>query len=407
MNIRRTIGISLNVLFGHKLRTLLSSLAVGTGVAAVVMMVGAGQAAKQDTMIKVQNLGSDILTVRAGKFKSIGGRMRGVARFTTLKPKDVRLIEKNVSGIKTTGGMFHRHATINYKSVRTNTEVQGLEPQIFDIWRVKAAEGRLFEQKDEFRMARVCVLGPTVKENLFGEDDPVGVTIKVGNIPLKIAGVSTARGQDMDGDDQDNVVYVPLQTAMKRIYDVDFLDNLLIQMTDTSAKEAATQEMTAVLRKSHRLKEGKEDDFTIQDQTQLLSTQMQTQQAFSLLVAVVAGLSLLTGGIGIFAVMLISLRERRREVGLRRAIGARHKDIMVQFLLEASMLSVLGGVVGEAIGFIGCYLICKFSHWAPVLPLSTAIGAFVVSLLTGLVFGIYPARTASKLDPAESLRAAV
>jgi putative ABC transport system permease protein len=407
MNLNRSLSISLSVLFGQKLRTLLSAVAVGTGVAAVVMMVGAGKAAQMDTMNKIQNLGTDLITVSSGKFKSIGGRTRRVARFTTLVPKDVRQIEKNVRGIKTLGGYIDNHVETIYKNVRTRTEAQGVEPQVFDIWRVYAFSGRLYDQKDEFTMARVCVLGPTVKNNLFLDKDPVGETIKVNGIPLKVIGVSTARGQDIDGDDQDDVIYVPLQTAMKRIFNVIYLENLLVQATDRSVMDDVKEGMRKVLRKDHRLKEGKDDDFTIQDQSQLLSTEMQTQQAFTFLVAIVAGLSLFTGGIGIFAVMLISLRERRREVGLRRAIGARHKDVLAQFLLEASLLSGLGGIVGEIIGFIGCYVICRSSGWTPVMPYSTGLWALAVSILTGVVFGIYPARTASKLDPAESLRAAV
>jgi putative ABC transport system permease protein len=406
MNLNRSLGVSLSVLFGQKLRTLLSAVAVGTGVAAVVMMVGAGKAAQQDTMKKIQNLGTDLITVSSGKFKSIGGRMRHVARYTTLIPKDARQIEKNVKGIKTIGGYLDNHVEIIYKNTRTRTEAQGVEPQVFGIWRMYASSGRLYDQKDEFTMARVCVLGPTVKTNLFLDKDPVGETIKVSGIPLKVIGVSTPRGQDIDGDDQDDVIYVPLQTAMKRIFNVIYIENLLVQTTDRSVMDDVKEGMAKVLRKNHRLKEGKEDDFTIQDQSQLLSTEMETEQAFTFLVAIVAGLSLFTGGIGIFAVMLISLRERRREVGLRRAIGARHRDILVQFLLEASMLSVMGGVVGEIIGFIGCYIICRSYAWEPVLPVSTAAGAFIVSLLTGVVFGISPARKASKLDPAESLRAA-
>ena len=407
MNLRRTVSISISVLFGHKLRTALSAVAVGTGVAAVVMMVGAGEAAQQDTIRKVQNLGTDLLTVQAAKFKSIGGRMRHVGHFTSLTPKDSRQIQKSVKGVAAIGGTFHRHGTIIYKDIRTNSDVMGIEPQVFSIWRVGAAEGVLFEEKDEFRMSRSCVLGPTAKKNLFLDANPIGETVRLNGIPLKVIGVTTPRGQDLDGDDLDDYIYIPLQTAMKRVFNVDFLENLLVKVTDREVVDEATEEMTLILRKNHKLKDGKDDDFTIQDQSQLLTTEMQTQEAFTMLVAFVAGLSLLTGGIGIFAVMLISLRERRREVGLRRAIGARHRDILVQFLLEASILSVMGGAVGEVIGFIGCFIICRASGWQPVLPISVGIGAFAVSILTGVVFGIYPARTASKLDPAESLRAAV
>lgn len=407
MNIKRTFAISLNMLFGHKLRTLLSSMAVGIGVAAVVMMVGAGKSLERETAKKIESMGTDLITIQAGKFKNVGGRTRQVSRFTTLTLKDVRSIQRKIDNVKRVGGIYDRRAVVLYKKVRTNTTIIGVEPQVFDIWRLKTTSGKLFTEMDEAKISRVCLLGKTVKENLSQDSDIIGQTINVGQIPLKVIGISSERGQDLEGEDLDNAVYVPLSTAMKRIFDVTFLDSILVQTQDKNSMESVKKEITEILRKNHRLREGKENDFTILDQNQLLTTEIETQKAFNYLIAIVAGLSLLTGGIGIFAVMLISLRERRREVGLRRAIGARHKDILIQFLLEASTLSVIGGIVGTAAGLIGCCIISKVNGWELYFPFSTMTIAFLFSIITGIVFGIYPANIASKLEPAEALRAAV
>lgn len=407
MNIKRSFVISLNVLFGHKLRTLLSSMAVGVGVAAVVMMVGAGESLRRETSKKIESLGTDIITIQAGKFKNVGGRTRQVSRFTTLTLKDVRSIERKLPLVNKLGGIHDRRAMVTFKNVRTNTIIIGVEPSVFKIWRLKADSGRLFSELDEAKMGRVCVIGKTVQKNLFQDIDPIEKTINIGKIPLQVIGVSSERGQDLGGEDLDNAIYVPLSTAMKRIFDVTYLDSILIQAQDKESMQVIKEEVTTILRKNHRLKAEKEDDFTILDQNQLISSEIETQNAFSYLIAIVAGLSLFTGGIGIFAVMLISLRERKREVGLRRAIGARHKDILIQFLFEASALSVMGGIVGALFGLIGCCIISKINGWETILPVSTIATAFIFSIFIGIVFGIYPANIASKLEPAEALRAAV
>ncbi|MCX7830107.1 MAG: ABC transporter permease, partial [Acidobacteria bacterium] len=212
MNIKRTFAISLNVLFGHKLRTLLSSMAVGVGVAAVVMMVGAGHSLQRETAKKIEGMGTDLITIQAGKFKNVGGRARQVSRYTTLTPKDVRSIERKVHSVKRVGGLFDRRASVTYKNIRTNTTIIGVEPQVFDIWRLTAISGKLFTEMDEAKIARVCIIGKTVQNNLFVDSDPVNETINIGKIPLKVIGVSSERGQDLGGDDLDNAVYVPLST---------------------------------------------------------------------------------------------------------------------------------------------------------------------------------------------------
>lgn len=407
MNVFRSVNVSLNVLFGNKLRTFLSALAVGIGVAAVVMMVSTSKASEIEIAKKISNLGTDIVTVQSGKFKNVGGRTIHTARYTTLTPKDVRTIRKKVNNIKRCGGIFDRGVTVSYKSVRTRTTLMGVEPQVFEIWRVSAVLGKMFEDKDEVKLSRVCVLGQTAKKNLFKDLDPINETILVGQIPLKVIGVASLRGMDLSGEDLDDVVYIPLNTAMKRFFDVTYIENIIIQAENKGEMESVREQVTDILRKNHRLKEGKEDDFTVQTQTQLLESQMETQKAFGFLVIIVAGLSMVTGGIGIFAVMLISLRERKSEVGLRRAIGARHKDITIQFMIEALVLSLLGGIAGITVGVLGCFIIAKVNNWEFFIPVNTILYAFLISISTGLIFGIYPARLASKLEPAEALRAAV
>lgn len=407
MNLKKAIKISLKVLMGHPLRTILSCLAVSIGICAVVMMVGAGKAAQNDTMKKIKKMGTDLITVQSGRFRTIGGRARQVQRFTTLSQRDAREIKLKVENVEKIGCLYDRRITVLYGGIRTRTLVIGVEPSVFKIWRIEAKIGRLYDELDEKKISRVCILGPTSYKNLFLDKYPVGEIIKINNVPFKVLGVTEERGQDVSGEDLDDAVYVPLQTALKRIFYVNFLDNILIQLKDIAQKDSSIEEIRRILRKNHKLREGKEDDFTIQDQTKLLEAEMKTAKAFTLLVGIVAGMSMLTGGIGIFAVMMISLKERKMEVGLRRAVGAKHKDILTQFLFEALLLSSVGGIFGIILGISGSYIICHLSKWEPVFPYTTALWAFGLSFLTGITFGIYPARVASKLEPVEAMRAIV
>ncbi len=404
MNFRKVAKVSLQVLFGHPLRTFLSCLAVSIGVSAVVMMVGSGKAAQEETMKKIKNMGTDLITIEAGRFRSIGGRARQVSRFTTLSIRDVRDLKLRISNIKIVAGTYDRRATAVFE---TTTIILGVEANAFSIWRLSAKRGKLYEEIDERKISRVCVLGPTVHKNLFENTDPLGKTIKINNVPFKVIGVASERGQDISGNDQDDVIYIPLQSAMKRVFFSTYLDSILVQLKDFSLKEETKEEIRSILRKNHKLREGKDDDFTIRDQEELLKAELQTAQAFTYLVGVVAGMSMLTGGIGIFSVMMISLRERKREVGLRRALGAKHKDILIQFLLEATILSTIGGIFGVILGIFGTYLICHFSKWEIIIPYTTAIWAYFLAFATGIIFGIYPARKASKLTPVEAMRAMV
>lgn len=406
MNFGRVLYVSAEVLLGHKLRTALSLSGVGIGAAALVVMVGAGQAAQEYALSKVRAQGTNLLVVQAGKFRSTGGRTMQVANFTTLKPADVLLLRRQLPGVTALAGVTQRRFTAVYEKTRASTTVSGAEPEMFDIRGIRASSGRLFTALEERNMARVAVLGPTAAKNLFGGDDPVGRTVQINRVEWKVVGVAEARGQDATGDDQDDVMFVPLRSAMTRLMNVTHIQNILIQCDSEATMSGVAEEAAFLLRKSHRLRDGKEDDFTIQDQRQLLADQAQTSQAFTTLVGGVAGASLLTGGVGILAVMLISVRERTREIGLRRALGARKADIRLQFLMESGALAGVGGALGNAVGMGGTALTCHFAGWPLILPWTATFAAFFLCLAMGVTFGLYPAVKASKLEPATALHAA-
>lgn len=406
MNRTRALVVSLEVLMGHKLRTALSSSGIAIGVAAVVLMVGAGQAAQLDTQRKVRSMGTNLLVVQAGKFKSVAGRTIQSQRFTTLKPSDARILQRQVPEVALAGGLIERRATARYRNASTRTHVAGCEPSTFEIRNIRAAGGRLFTALEERSVARVAVLGPTVAQALFEGEDPVGKAVEINKAPYKVVGITEPRGQDLQGEDQDDFIYVPLSTAMSRIYNVTYIQNILIQAQSPEAMEAAKEAAAHALRKAHRIREGKEDDFTIQDQQQLLATEKETGQAFAALVASVAGISLFTGGIGILAVMLISIRERTREIGLRRALGARRSDIRFQFVMESGLLALLGGFVGVLVGLGGTLLTCRIAGWPTVWPFTATLWAAGLSVLMGVLFGLYPAAKAAHLEPATALHAA-
>jgi putative ABC transport system permease protein len=408
MNLTRTLGISLEVLMGHKLRTLLSSSGIAIGVAAVVLMVGAGKAAEADVVGKVKNMGTNLLTIQSGRFRNIGGRSRQVSHFTTLTPSDVRLIERRLSGsgLDLACGFYQRGVTARYQNTRSRTSLAGANPEIFKIRGITAERGKLYSQLEERSMQRVAVVGPTVVANVFGGADPVGKTLEVNKVLFKVIGVASPRGQDLSGNDQDDIIYTPLSTAMSRVFNVTYVQSILVQATDGEAMRTLPDEIAPLLRKSHRLKPDKDDDFTIQDQAQLMQSEKDTSEAFTVLVGSVAGVSLFTGGVGILAVMLISIRERTREIGLRRALGGRKRDILTQFILEAGAVAAMGGVVGVLIGIGGTLLTCHLMKWPLVWPWQATLFATILSVVMGVGFGLYPAMKAARLEPATALHAA-
>ncbi len=406
MNVARTLKVSLEVLMGHRLRTFLSSTGIAIGVAAVVLMVGAGQAAEKDVVSKVQSMGTNLLVVQAGRFRTHGDHTRQVATFTTMTPRDVELLQRSIPDIARISGYMQGTTVAGYQGIQTSTTLAGCQPSLFAIRGMTATSGRIFTPMENRSMQRVAVVGPTVVKNLFNGADPVGNTIQLNKVFFRVIGVASPRGQDLSGNDQDDIVYIPLDTAMVRVFHLTYIQSIIMQADSPQALKVLPSEVTPMLRRSHRLRPGEDDDFAYQDQSQLLASEEETTQAFTLLVGSVAGVSLFTGGIGILAVMLISIRERTREIGLRRALGARRWDILVQFVLEAGALSGMGGLVGIVVGIGGDLLTCHLLKWPLTLPWEATVLAVGLSMAMGVLFGLYPAMKAARLEPATALHAA-
>jgi len=296
-----------------------------------------------------------------------------------------------------------RRFSVRWEAENANTSVLGIDPEGFAIRNVAIAAGRVFDSDECRGRRRVAVIGPTVRGNLFPDTDPVGLMFRIGRIPFEVIGVTEPKGVDANGLDQDDVVLVPLGTAMRRLMNVDYLQTIYVQAKSSDVLDNAEAEIRALLRQRHRLGDNP-DDFTIQNQATLLAAERETAQAMTLLIASVSGISLLVGGVGILAVMLISVRERTPEIGLRRAIGARRADIRTQFLLESALLAGVGGLIGVGLGTGVAWSVAELGYWDAVVTWPPALISLLFSVSLGIVFGLYPATRAAALEPIEALR---
>jgi putative ABC transport system permease protein len=322
---------------------------------------------------------------------------------TTLVPEDAEAIALECPSVVRAAAAAEKKLTVRWESERINTKVMGVQSQAFAIRNVTTAQGRLFTEAEARGRLRVALLGPTVAANLFGTTPPVGFRVRIGGVPFEVIGVTAAKGVDAGGVDQDDLVYVPLNTAMRRLLKVDHVDTVYVQAVSSSLLAQAENEIRRTLRGNHRLR-NKPDDFTIQNQATLLRTEKAAAESLTLLIGSVAAISLAVGGIGIFAVMLMSVRERTPEIGLRRAIGATRADIALQFLAESALLSGAGGLAGVLVGVASAWLIAELGYWTAIVSWTAVAVAFVVSVGLGVLFGSYPAHRAAQLDPIAALR---
>ena len=290
-----------------------------------------------------------------------------------------------------------------WETENANTNIVGTTPDGFRIRNVEIRSGRSFDAEEDRARRRVAVLGPTAAANLFGQADPIGLQFRIGRVPFEVIGITAAKGMDANGVDQDDLILVPLGSAMRRLFNVDHIDTVYVQAQSADLLEQAEEEIHELLRQRHRLRD-KPDDFTIQNQATLLATEREMAQSMTLLVGSVGGISLAVGGVGILAVMLISVRERTPEIGLRRALGATRGNIRVQFLVESALLAGAGGLVGVFGGVTAALAVSRLGYWETVISWSAALAAFGFSVAVGLVFGIYPASRAAALEPIEALR---
>lgn len=405
MKLSRNILLSCEILAAHKLRTLLSTLGIVIGVAAVTLIVSLGRGAQEEVLGRIRDMGTNLIVVNAGQTRIIAGRRRQMEQVTTLKPEDAEAIRRRCPAVADSAAAANKNMKVRWGGEERKTEVVGMEQQGLYIRNYCVARGRPFDENEDRARRRVAVLGPTVVEEVFGEDDPLGARVRLDRVPFEVIGITAPKGMDADGRDQDDIVIVPLQTAMRRLFNVTHLDSIYVQAGGEDQLEDAETQLRPVLRERHRLKEGAPDDFTVQNQAQLLETQQETSRSMTRLVGSVAGISLLVGGVGILAVMLIAVRERTEEIGLRRAVGASRRDIAEQFLIEALLLSGTGAGAGVLLGLAGTLGASAFGGWPVVMAWEASLGAVAFSLLLGAGFGLYPAFQAAALEPIQALQA--
>jgi len=404
MKLIKGTKIALKTLGAHKLRTALAVIGIVIGVSAVVLMVAIGRGAQESVLKKIQGLGTNLVIVTAGKVRVIAGRPRQTGNTTSLTVRDAESLASESAAISGAAPFQGKKYLVKYNESSTNTIVSGTTPEFSGIRNFRPVFGRFFTEDEVRASLRVAVVGMTVVRNLFEGRPAVGETIRINNVPFEVIGVLEEKGVNAIGQDDDDQVLIPITTVMHRLMNVVYVNNIYVSARDVSAMDKAVADISSVLRERHHLKPGKDDDFSIQNQMDIIRAEQETSETFTMLLAGIAAVSLLVGGVGILAIMLISIKERTREIGLRRAVGARQKDILLQFLIEALVLSVAGGIIGVLIGVAGSLI----TGWTTELPTSVSAlsvaAAFLFSAAIGLFFGIYPAKKAAELDPIHALR---
>src|SRR5437762_4303494 len=404
MDLVAIIRIAMRALARNKMRSSLTMLGIIIGVGAVIAMVSVGQGAQQQAQQQIAAMGSNILFVGSSTVTRGGMRM-GSGATKTLIYDDIVAILRESPAVKAAAPGSQSSAQVVYGNDNWATQINGTEPQYFDIRTWPFQEGSSCSQNDVDMAANVAVIGETVRKNLFGATDPVGETIRISNLPFKVVGVLVPKGTSAAmGQDQDDVIIVPITTLQKKITGQDWLRWIMVSAISREASYTAQQQITSLLRDRHRIRSGQDDDFMVRNLADVADLADQQAQLFTVLLASIASISLIVGGIGIMNIMLVSVTERTREIGIRMAIGATEGDVQQQFLIEAVVLSVVGGAIGILSGMGASYMITQTLGW-PVLVSPTAIFAAVLfSMAVGIFFGFYPARKAARLDPIEALR---
>lgn len=403
MNWLVTLRIALRALRRNKVRSLLTALGIIVGIAAVIAVVAVGQGATVMIRQQVSSMGSNLLVIFPGSSRT-GGFHGGMGSQQTLTSEDADAILKESRYARAVTALVRSGAQLVYHENNWASQVQGVTPSYPEVRSWDMASGSFFTDSDVRSGTRVCVLGATTVEHLMDGDDPVGATIRVKNMPFRVLGVLTRKGTTAWGQDQDDIVIAPL-TTVRRVLQKSAFDNVnQILVSLTSLSDAARDDIAAILRQRHRIAPGADDDFTITDMTEVTQMITQVSSLMTILLTVIASISLLVGGIGIMNIMLVSVTERTREIGLRLAVGARRHDILMQFLVEASVLSGIGGIIGAALGTGAALMLGRVNHWPVLVSVGSVVLALVFAGAVGVFFGFYPAWRASRLNPIEALR---
>lgn len=404
MNIGNLLKIALKALNNNKMRCFLTMLGVIIGVGAVIAMLAIGQGSKESIRAQISEMGSNMIMIFPGA-EQRGGVRQSSSDMQTLKPSDYEAIVSQATTVanitpNVNGSGQWINGNNNYPS-----QAQGVNTQYLDIRQRSVARGEMFTEHDIRTAAKVCVLGQTLVDNLFPDGtDPIGRVVRFGQIPMTVIGVLDKKGYNTMGQDQDDLALVPYTTVMKRVLAIDYLHGIQASAADESQTDRTISEITDILRTQHKLRADEADNFTIRSMQELAEMISSTSQMMTVLLAAVAGISLLVGGIGIMNIMIVSVTERTREIGLRMSIGATGRDIMMQFLIEAVIISVTGGVLGILLGATATWMISLFARWPVSISASSVMLSFAVCTAIGVLFGFYPAAKASNLDPIEAVR---
>lgn len=406
MDFLKLISLAWKALLRNKIRTFLTMLGIIIGVAAVITMVSIGEGSKQSIRSQLSSMGSNMITVRPFSNSTVGGGARlGSAGLQTLKTEDAVSIQSQAVNITYVSPAVSTRGQAINASLNWPTSLQGVSPSYLDIRDWALSSGVSFTDADVISSAKVCLIGQTVIKNIFTDgQSPIGSTIRFNKIPFKVIGVLEMKGENTFGQDQDDIILAPYTTVQKRIMAINYIQNIYASAVDENSSAAATAEVTTILRANHQLKAGDEDDFSVRTQAELISTMSSTSQLLTVLLTAIAAISLLVGGIGIMNIMYVSVTERTREIGLRMAIGARGIDILLQFLTEAILISVTGGLLGVVLGISAAKLVTLLLQWPTLVSQSSVFLSFAICSITGVFFGFYPAQKASRLDPIDALR---
>jgi len=403
MKIGATLRMALRALRRNKMRSTLTALGIIIGVGAVIAMVGIGNGAKSQVEAQIASLGQNVVLVFAGNWSSSGARS-GWGGAGTMTVDDALAIGREIPGVITVSPEVRDRQQVLANGLNWNTQILGEGPDYLDIRQWVLTDGAMFTDQDVRSTAKVCVIGKTIINQLFPSDDPVGKVVIIRNIPFKILGVLTPKGLSVMGTDQDDVIIIPYTSEMKRVSKRTNLSSINVQSASPDVSDSVQRGISDLLRQRHRLGQNRDDDFTIRGQQEITDTFTATTNTMTVLLGAIASVSLIVGGIGIMNIMLVSVTERTREIGIRMAVGAHGRDILLQFLIEAIMLSSVGGVIGIVLGVGSAELLSVWKQWPMVISASSVIVAFVFSAAVGVFFGFYPARKASRLDPIDALR---
>ena len=405
------VRFAAGAIIAHPMRSVLTSLGVVIGVAAVVMMTSIGVGAQKQITSRIASLGSNLIIVQPSAARLGGGGgflSQGAGSGISLRDGDVEAIRKQVEDAMAVAPLVRSQAQVVAEGANWNTRIEGVTPDYMIARDLSLASGRMFDDREARQGRKVAIIGQTVAANLFGSSDPVGQRIRVRTVPFEVIGVLEAKGQSSFGQDQDDVVMAPLQAVRSRLVGRrlrgDTVMSIYVKAASDDVVDQVQEDVTNVMREQHKIQPGDDDDFSIQNMASVLQASQAALATFTILLAAVAGVSLVVGGVGIMNIMLVAVTERTREIGLRMAVGAKRHDILIQFALESVALSLVGGLIGLIIGVLGAFVIAKVGAWPAAIPAWSGPLALGFSTLVGLVFGAYPSWRAARLDPIEALR---